>query len=646
MPAEGRLTRKTTMSSQSKPRVSRTSVPRSSLIALLGAFAALPAGAQVTLPTLTVITPTRTALSLEDALPATTVITRDEIDRWQAQELVQVLSRQAGIEFAQSGVPGSQASLFVRGANSGQVLVLVDGVRLNSVIGGTAAVGAIALDTVERIEISRGNLSSLYGSSAVGGVIQIFTRAGRSNGGSVSVEAGQGRTLNASASLGYAEGGTRLGVALGSQRSRQFSAIDAARVIPGPWTPGANPDLDGHRNESATISASHSFANGLQLSGQYWRSHNRVDFDSTADGPLATQDEDGLQDAAAFKLRLPVTSRWTSELALGQSRDQSTNRSSDPFSFNNSHFESRNRQLAWQNDLELASGWTGTAAFEWLDQEGGSTGFDPAYASRYTVFDRTVKSGWLAVNGTSGAQQWQGALRRDDYSDAGAATTGLVAWGWKFTPDWKLALQASNAFRAPSFNDLYYPGSGNASLKPEKARSFEAALSTSLAGWRLKATAYRTDSRDLIVYDFASNRVDNIARARSTGLELSAAGRFGAWDLAANASYVRPVDETTDQRLLRRAPWTYNASAFYDGGAWRVGGELGYVGPRWDSDINTYARTQLAAYPLARVVAAYKLDERWTIKARVENLFDRHYETVSGYNPQPRTALIGVEARI
>lgn len=627
------------------PRAPRQAFSRITFPALLATLAA-PALAQVTLPTLTVMTPTRTALSLEDALPATTVITRDEIERWQAQDLVQLLSRQAGIEFAQSGGPGSQASLFVRGANSSGVLVLVDGVRINSVVGGAPALGGVALDTVERIEISRGNLSSLYGSNAVGGVIQVFTRAGSRNGGTVSVEAGQGRTLNASASLGYAEGGTRLGVALGSQRSRQFSAIDAARVIPGPWTPGANPDLDGQRNESATVSASHAFASGLRVAGQYWRSHNRVDFDSSADGPTAAHEEDGLQDAAALTLRLPLTARWTSELALGQSRENSSNRASDPFSFNNSHFESRNRQLSWQNDLELAPGFTGTAALEWLDQEGGSTGFDPNYANAYTVFERRVKSGWLALNGTAGSQQWQAALRRDDYSDAGAASTGLVAWGWKFAPDWKLALQASNAFRAPSFNDLYYPGSGNAALKPEKARSLEAAVSTSLAGWRVKATAYRTDSRDLIVYDAAANFVDNVARARSTGLELAANGRLGAWELAANASYVRPLDEANAQRLLRRAPWTYNTSAIYESGAWRAGGELGYVGPRWDSDINTYARTRLAAYPLARVVAAYKLDARWTLKARIENLFDRAYETVSGYHPQPRTALVGVEAKL
>ena len=143
------------------------------------------------LPT-AVVTPSRIAQSLDDALPSTTVITRADIERWQLTDLAGALAREAGVQFAQSGGPGSAASLFLRGANSSQVLVLVDGVPLNAAVGGAAALGGIALDAVDRIEISRGNLSSLYGSAAIGGVVQVFTRGAGKPGASVMVEGGQG----------------------------------------------------------------------------------------------------------------------------------------------------------------------------------------------------------------------------------------------------------------------------------------------------------------------------------------------------------------------------------------------------------------------------------------------------------------------
>jgi vitamin B12 transporter len=161
-----------------------------------------------------VITPSRIQQSLDDVLPATTVITRADIERWQQTDLVNALGRTAGITFAQTGGPGAAASLFVRGASSSQVLVLVDGVRLNAAAGGAASIGGIALDTIDRIEITRGNLSSLYGSSAIGGVVQIFTRAGQRPGASIGVEAGSGRSVSGAANVAGEMERVRIGASL------------------------------------------------------------------------------------------------------------------------------------------------------------------------------------------------------------------------------------------------------------------------------------------------------------------------------------------------------------------------------------------------------------------------------------------------
>ena len=175
----------------------------------------------------------------------------------------------------------------MRGANSSQVLVLVDGVRLNAGTSGAPAVGGIALDAIERIEIVRGNLSSLYGSAAIGGVVQIFTRRGAEQGLVLSAEGGQGRTLDGHFSGGTDLGPVRIGGAIGGGTTAAFSAIDAARVVPGPFAPGANPDIDGNEYLSTSLGATYRSGETL-LAVNGWLNRNRTEFDSTADGPAAT----------------------------------------------------------------------------------------------------------------------------------------------------------------------------------------------------------------------------------------------------------------------------------------------------------------------------------------------------------------------
>jgi vitamin B12 transporter len=594
------------------------------------------------LPT-AVVTPSRIAQSLDDALPSTTVITRAEIERWQLTDLAGALAREAGVQFAQSGGPGSAASLFLRGANSSQVLVLVDGVPLNAGVAGAATLGGIALDTVDRIEIARGNLSSLYGSAAIGGVVQIFTRGGGKPGASVVAEGGQGHGFNGSASASADLGGLRIGASAGTRRSQQFSAIDAARVVPGPFTPGANPDIDGNENSSGSLGASYRTAGGVLFAANAWGSTNRTDFDSTSDGPDATHQERSTVSAWNARVRVPLTAHWDSQLQLGEMQDQSRNTSSDPFSFNNGEFESRNRQATWTNEVAVSEQVKAQLGVEYLQQRGASTAFDPNFANAMTTFTRNVTSVWGGLNGNAGRQLVQLNVRQDRYSDVGSATTGLVSYGYKLTTEWRAIAQVSNAFRAPSFSDLYYPFFGNPQLEPEKSRSGELGLHYVAGTTTMRAALYRTDTSDLIVYDPVTRRAENVDSARATGGEVSASGRIGRWEWDGNLNVVRAVNAETDAPLLRRAPYVVNAGLAYDADRWRAGFQVTYVGPRDDLDLNTFQRTELAAYTLARIVATWRVAPAVALRARVENLTDAKYETVSGYNVQPRTAFIGVE---
>jgi vitamin B12 transporter len=626
---------------------------RSTVSAALGAaallsFALSGAHAQTTearLPT-AVVTPSRIAQSLDDALPATTVITRTEIERWQLTDLAGALARETGVQFAQSGGPGSAASLFLRGANSSQVLVLVDGVPLNAAVGGAATLGGITLDTVDRIEVARGNLSSLYGSAAIGGVVQVFTRGAGKPGASLVLDGGQGHNFNGAASASGDLGGLRIGASVGTRRSNQFSAIDTARVIPGPFAPGANADLDANESTSGSVGASYRTQGGTLFAANAWGSTNRTDFDSTSDGPDATHEERSTISAWNARVRSPLTATWDSQLQLGEMRDHSRNRSSDPFSFNNGEFESTNRQATWTNEVVVSDKVKAQLGVEYLQQRGASTAFDPNFANALTEFSRNVTSVWGGLNGSTERQLVQLNVRHDRYSDVGSATTGLIAYGYKLTTEWRAIAQVSNAFRAPSFSDLYYPFFGNSRLESERSRSGELGLHYVAGGTTMRAALYRTDTRDLIVYDPASQRAENVDRAQSTGVELGAGGRTGRWDWNGNVNVVRAVNADTDERLLRRAPYVVNAGLAYDAERWRAGVELSYVGPRDDLDINTFQRTELEAYTLARIVGTWRITPAVALRARVENLTDEKYETVSGYNVQPRTAYVGVELKL
>jgi vitamin B12 transporter len=244
------------------------------------------------------------------------------------------------------------------------------------------------------------------------------------------------------------------------------------------------------------------------------------------------------------------------------------------------------------------------------------------------------------------AHQAQLNVRHDEYSDVGSATTGLAAYGYQVTPAWRLSTQYSTAFRAPSFNDLYFPSFGNPQLAPERARSGEVGVRYAVGETTLRLTAYRTRTRDLIVFDSATNIAQNIANAKIDGAELAFATRVDAWRIDLNIDATHPVDASTGERLLRRAPYRATFALERGLGPVDVGASVTRVGARFDSDINTFARTRLDPYTLLRATVAWRAGNHLRLTLRVENLTDERYELVSGYNTQRRGAFIGAEARI
>lgn len=617
--------------------------------AILLAAAALPASAQEAPLEPVQVTATRTVVPVADALPSVTVLTRADIEATQSRDLMELLGRQVGVEFVRSGGQGSQSSLFLRGTNSNQVLVLVDGARINSAVDGAANLGGVSTDSIERIEIARGNLSSLYGSEAIGGVIQIFTRGGARPGASASVEAGQGHTRDASASLTAPLGPGLASVSAGFREQRAIASIDPAKV------PGINPDLDGNRNRNGSLRWDARSAAG-ELAAWAWGSHNDTDwsdpFNFSATIPTARigQVEHSAQDGYGLSAtRLLGDSKI--RLSAAQTRDDTIDRSNvpntDPYTdADNMQFRSRNRQIGLQVTTTLFPGVDLEGGAEHLAQQGAITSFDyTTFSDQSVAVSRRVDSLWAGATARRGPLQGQLNVRHDRYSDVGGATTGLAGAGWRLGEQWKLTAQLATAFRAPSFNDLYYPGYSNPLLRPEHARSGELGLRWARGGASASAVIFRNRTSDLISVG-ANNKPANVRRAALDGSEWQVDDELGAVRLGASLSLDRPRDLDTGLTLLRRAHGSLRVHAIYADGPWQASAEIQHTGARDDIDILTYARTTLPAFNLARAALQCALAHDVSVHLRVENLFNTRYQLVDGYNTLPRLLVAGIDVRL
>ena len=585
-----------------------------------------------------VVTASRVDQKLADVLPSTTLLTREDLDDSQAPDVLTLLRRQAGIEIAQSGGVGANASLFMRGANSNQVLVLIDGVRINSVASGAPLLSQLMLDEIDRIEIVRGNVSSLYGSEAIGGVVQIFTRGSAGPGDKPAVGAdarfGSDRTralsVHGSASLGAEGARTSVSLELSHRFVDGFSAIDPDRA------PLANPDRDGYRNTSAAVQLRQQIGDS-EIGARALESWGKLDFDSAFDGPAETHREQSRLSTASIFARLHPTASWNSDLQYGEARDRSISTSSAPFSFATGTTENLSKQISWHNRIALAPEQTATAGYEHLDQRGTSSNYK-------AVFNRRVDSFMLGYVGDFDAHRVQLNVRNDAYSDFEDANTALAAYGYRFASNWTAIAQASNAYKAPSFNDLYFPFFGNPRLKPEHARSIELGLQYARRKDYFRASLFRTRTRGLIVFDPTISAANNIDRARVSGIELTGGTTLAGWQLSANLTLQRAIDEKTDQALLRRAHRNFNMDIAKRFGPWRLGADVQAAGARYDFDINTFQRVRLPGYTLTNFSARYALDSRASIGVALTNAFDRRYRLVDGYNTAGRVGMVSLAA--
>jgi len=566
-----------------------------------------------------VVTATRIPTRISEQLADVTVITRTEIEAAGATTLPALLAQQPGLQITTNGGIGKSASVFTRGTNAGHTLLLVDGVPLGSATLGQPSFHNLPLAQIERIEILRGPASSLYGSDAIGGVIQVFTRKGE---GPMTLEAfAGGGSYGTSELMAGISGGTQtVSYSLAASRF-ESDGQDATR--PGHFAP--NPDADGYENTSWRGRLAVTPAAGHEFGATFLMADSRNHYDGG--GPTVNAYNDDETRVWSLYARNRLASAWTSTLRYGESQDRSEN-----FAPGRSLHATQQKQWTWQNDVKLPLG-TLLLAAEHLEQSVEST-------TNYTVRERTVRSliaGWQA---SVGKHSWQLSQRSDDNSQFGQKTTGSLAYGYRITPALTARAAVGTAFKAPSFNQLYWPdtgwGGGNPNLQPETARNREMGLEwQGPTGARLSWTHYDNRIRNLIT----GWPPVNVDRARIRGDSLSGSHAWGPWQAQVALDLMKPINEATGHRLPRRAAEQFKMRLTYETGTWGAGGELSAVGKRFDTATQT---REMPGYELLNLFGHYRLTRETRLEARVDNLFDADYETAWGFRNAGRTLFVGL----
>lgn len=598
-------------------------------VALSGALCANVRADEEQLQPTVQVTASRVAETVDSTLADVSVITRQDIDASVARDAIDLLRLEAGVDLYRTGGAGQQTSLFLRGSNSNQVLVLIDGVRVSSQNTGAFAFEQLPLDTVERIEIVRGPRAGYWGSDAIGGVIQIFTR--KLEGPRFALGYGSYNDANGSAGIGHWDGANGYSVQVGARHVGGFSATNR-RICNGPDDPYCifNPDDDSYRNKNFAGRAAHAFGSQV-LSASLYRSQGEVQFDQGY--------SDVIEQSGGVNLEGALADNWNHRLAFGNSREDLN---TPAFT---TRYKTRRNSLLWQNEIRLDEQQRLVAGVDFVREKGET--LDTFSHTRTYGRERDNRALFAGWRGDFGAFDSELSLRRDDNDDFGGASTGSLALGWRFSPLLRAYANFGTGFRAPTLNELFHPGyggyfAGNPNLDPEHSRSTEAGLEfTPDANQRIKANLYTTRVKDLISFTGPQNRAENIARAKIDGAELEYQLKLEAWSLRANYTWMDARNADTDKPLLRRPK--QKASGVVErafGERWRAGAELVYASHR--DDVGGSGTLKLPSYAIVNLRASVKLDPDWSLAARVENLTDRDYELVRGYNTAGRSGFLEV----
>lgn len=572
-----------------------------------------------------VVTATRTPQLAADLIADTTVINAEEIARSGAGSVADILQRQRGIEIARNGPAGTATSVYVRGANANQIVVLLDGVRIGSSTTGTASWNAIPLGAIDRIEIVYGPLSTLYGADAIGGVIQIFTRKGE--GAPVvtgSIGAGSNATLQGDAGIFGSSGGPNaINYAFGAgyEESDGFSSTR-------PGASGYNADEDGYRRRNANGRVSMALAPGHEIGTQFLASRTYSQYDASGSGSYDVHSDSDINTAAVYMTN-QILPNWHSTVQYARSEDKSGSFSNATAS-GASQIDTEQNEFSWQNNVAIGQD-TLQLLFNHRKEEVSS------------MRETRITNSYAAAYSAKRANHLFDVSARQDRSVYGSQNTGAAGYGYEFGNGLRATASIGTSFRAPTFNELYFPGYGLATNKPEKGRNREVGLRYDGNGYKLDATYFHNRLTDMIVSSTPcpdgrnggrGSCAYNVNEATLEGFSLAGSTRLMDVNLRASLDWQDPRDDTTGRQLARRAKKHANFAADYVMGQLKSGAELTVSGDRFDNAPNT---NRLGGYGLLNLYTTYQFTPDWSLLLRVNNVADKNYEVARNYGTSGRT---------
>ena len=552
----------------------------------------------------TLITGNRQVEARSDSSSANTVFTRDDIDRLQPTSLTDLLGRVPGVQVARSGGRGGLPGIYIRGTKSAQSLVLVDGQRMANATSADSNLQYLNIDQIERVEVLRGSRSVIYGSDAIGGVIQIFTRRGADQAPQLRLHSAIGSYGSSQNSVGVSGGDTQTRFNL-SAALENTAGINRTTVS----YPVDN-DQDAYRNKSVSLNVSHTLSDSLEVGISAIKNNGKTELDAMY-GQKGYSDFD-ISSIASF-VDAQLTERWNSRLELGHSENREKTRdklSPDIYSFN-----TYRNSLNWQNNLTLDdqnSLILGADAYE--DSVRSNTNFDKD--------SRWNRAAFIQHRFAGDYFSTELGLRHDSNQQFGSNNTWSASLTVPLNANNDVLLSYSEGFRAPTFNDLYYPDYGNPALKPEHSKSYEVQWRSQLNdSSRLETSLYRTDIRDAIVADTQWVQ-QNIGAARITGFESALQQEWFGWQSSLGIAIIDPRDRETGHTLSRRARRTLSLDLDRQFDQFGVGASWQAVSSSYNDEQN---QQPIAGYGLLGVRGNWRVSPEVKLDLKLDNLLDKTF---------------------
>ena len=626
-----------------------------SLWALLSfsGFTTLSVNAQEANPV--VVTGSRIAQPLAEVLPAVSVITKQDIEKVNANDMAELLQGQVGLELTRSGGIGSPTSIYLRGGTSSQTLVLVDGIPFNSeaAIGGSSPIEIIPIQQVEKIEILRGNASAIYGPGAVGGVIQIFTRQDQVDGfrPSASLSAGAFGTRSAHGTISIGHDGSQINLSAGKQRSRGIEAIPSAVY------PLVNPAVNGFQSENARVSWSTRLVNGHVIGARYLYTKSDSSFDNNTNwGSTPSDNWSNRTKSNLYQVytKNQWTPDWHSDLSLSGAETEQLTLTNDALNLAWGSSRSSHQQLSWKNTVALSSSHVMTGGYELNNSRLNGDKLSGMMSDIPAPVDKSAqrKRFFIGLNAVTGAITTQANVSHEMLAGGLTGNTYLLGVGHQIDSRYKVTATRSSAIQAPTIGQLYDVAfGGNPSLSPERSRSTEVGLQFSQANTYWRLVAFKVDYNDLIASSVSPStdpfwagqgvtQLVNVQSASNTGLEGQYRGALGRWGYNLGYTHQTVQFEQTEARVQNKARNFGSADVSY---RWSDRLETGLRAygttsrlnrnPDWNYVVNP-------GYTLFKLYAIYKMNSEWRATTTVDNLLNREYEHLAGYKTPSRSLFL------